>query len=57
LNTPHLVSPELRDRIAQATQALNWVPNGVAKALAFAPHPDDWGDDTDNQSSELRHFD
>jgi LacI family transcriptional regulator len=34
LNTPNLVSPELRDRIAQAAQALNWVPNGVAKALA-----------------------
>ncbi|HEX3400223.1 MAG TPA: LacI family DNA-binding transcriptional regulator [Acetobacteraceae bacterium] len=34
LNTPHLVSPELRDRIAQAALALNWVPNGVAKALA-----------------------
>jgi LacI family transcriptional regulator len=34
LNTPNLVSPELRDRIAQATQELKWVPNGVAKALA-----------------------
>jgi len=34
LNTPDLVSPELRDRIAQATRALNWVPNGIAKALA-----------------------
>ena len=34
LNTPNLVSPELRDRIARAAQALNWVPNGVAKALA-----------------------
>jgi LacI family transcriptional regulator len=34
LNTPNLVSPELRDRIAQATRDLKWVPNGVAKALA-----------------------
>jgi LacI family transcriptional regulator len=34
LNAPHLVSPELRDRIAQATRSLNWVPNGAAKALA-----------------------
>jgi LacI family transcriptional regulator len=34
LNTPNLVSPALRDRIAQATQDLNWVPNGAAKALA-----------------------
>ncbi len=34
LNTPDLVSPALRDRIAQATRDLNWVPNGVAKALA-----------------------
>ena len=34
LNTPNLVSAELRDRIAQAVQDLKWVPNGVAKALA-----------------------
>lgn len=34
LNTPNLVSPELRDRIAQAALDLKWVPNGVAKALA-----------------------
>lgn len=34
LNTPNLVSPALRDRIAQAARDLNWVPNGVAKALA-----------------------
>ncbi len=34
LNTPNLVSPELRDRIAQAARDLKWVPNGVAKALA-----------------------
>lgn len=34
LNTPNLVSPELRDRITQAVQDLKWVPNGVAKALA-----------------------
>ena len=34
LNTPNLVSLELRDRIAQAARDLNWVPNGVAKALA-----------------------
>jgi LacI family transcriptional regulator len=34
LNTPNLVSAELRDRIAQAAQDLKWVPNGVAKALA-----------------------
>lgn len=34
LNMPKLVSPELRDRIAQAVQDLKWVPNGVAKALA-----------------------
>lgn len=34
LNTPALVSPELRDRISRAAQELNWVPNGVAKALA-----------------------
>jgi LacI family transcriptional regulator len=34
LNTPDLVSPELRDRIARAALDLKWVPNGVAKALA-----------------------
>lgn len=34
LNTPNLVSPELRDRIAKAAQDLKWVPNGIAKALA-----------------------
>ncbi len=34
LNTPNLVSQVLRDRIAQASQDLKWVPNGVAKALA-----------------------
>ena len=34
LNTPNVVSPVLRDRIAQAARDLNWVPNGVAKALA-----------------------
>jgi LacI family transcriptional regulator len=34
LNSPNLVSPVLRDRIAQAARDLNWVPNGVAKALA-----------------------
>jgi LacI family transcriptional regulator len=34
LNTPSLVSQVLRDRIAQASQDLQWVPNGVAKALA-----------------------
>jgi LacI family transcriptional regulator len=34
LNAPDLVSIALRERIAHAVQALNWVPNGVAKALA-----------------------
>lgn len=34
LNTPDLVSTELRERVRQAMQELNWVPNGVAKALA-----------------------
>jgi LacI family transcriptional regulator len=34
LNTPNLVSAELRDRIAKAAQDLKWVPNGIAKALA-----------------------
>jgi LacI family transcriptional regulator len=34
LNTPNLVSAELRDRIAQVAMDLNWVPNGIAKALA-----------------------
>ncbi|HEY2617605.1 MAG TPA: LacI family DNA-binding transcriptional regulator [Acetobacteraceae bacterium] len=34
LNSPNLVSRELRDRIAQAARDLKWVPNGVAKALA-----------------------
>lgn len=34
LNAPDLVSPELRERIARAVQELQWVPNGVAKALA-----------------------
>jgi LacI family transcriptional regulator len=34
LNTPNLVSLELRERIALAVQELKWVPNGVAKALA-----------------------
>jgi LacI family transcriptional regulator len=34
LNLPNLVSTELRDRILRAAQELQWVPNGVAKALA-----------------------
>ncbi|HEY6434035.1 MAG TPA: LacI family DNA-binding transcriptional regulator, partial [Acetobacteraceae bacterium] len=34
LNTPDLVSAELRDRISRAALELKWVPNGVAKALA-----------------------
>ena len=34
VNEPRLVSAELRSRVARATQALNWVPNGAAKALA-----------------------
>src|SRR6185437_9369143 len=34
VNTPDLVSPELRDRITRAALELKWVPNGVAKALA-----------------------
>lgn len=34
LNTPGLVSPELRDRVSRAARELKWVPNGVAKALA-----------------------
>lgn len=34
LNMPHLVSDELRERVLQAAQLLNWVPNGAAKALA-----------------------
>ncbi len=34
VNTPGLVSPELRERITRAAQELKWVPNGVAKALA-----------------------
>ena len=34
LNAPDLVSLELRERIARAVQELQWVPNGVAKALA-----------------------
>lgn len=34
LNTPDLVSPALRERIARAALDLKWVPNGVAKALA-----------------------
>lgn len=34
INTPHLVSDELRERVSNASQLLNWVPNGAAKALA-----------------------
>ncbi len=34
LNTPHLVSPQLRERVMKAVAELNWVPNGPAKALA-----------------------
>ena len=34
LNAPDLVSLELRERIGRAVQELQWVPNGVAKALA-----------------------
>lgn len=34
VNVPNLVSSELRERIAHAVQALKWVPNGAAKALA-----------------------
>jgi len=34
INSPDLVSVELRDRVTRAAQVLNWVPNGAAKALA-----------------------
>jgi LacI family transcriptional regulator len=34
LNTPDLVSPQMLDKVLRAAQALNWVPNGAAKALA-----------------------
>jgi LacI family transcriptional regulator len=34
VNSPHLVSEELRDKVSRASQILNWVPNGAAKALA-----------------------
>lgn len=34
INSPHLVSDDLRERVSRASQLLNWVPNGAAKALA-----------------------
>ena len=34
INTPHLVSPKLRERIHQAIDQLGWVPDGTARALA-----------------------
>src|SRR3954447_8070072 len=34
LNSPHLVSQHLRERVMKAVAELNWVPNGPAKALA-----------------------
>jgi LacI family transcriptional regulator len=34
LNSPSLVSPELREKITQAALDLQWVPNAAAKALA-----------------------
>ena len=33
-DAPELVSTELRQRVQHASQVLNWVPNGAAKALA-----------------------
>ena len=33
MNTPDLVSPELRDRIAAVVRELGWVPHGAARAL------------------------
>ena len=34
MNSPELVSPELRERIASVVNRLGWVPHGVARALA-----------------------
>jgi LacI family transcriptional regulator len=34
MNSPELVSPELRERIASVVQRLGWVPHGAARALA-----------------------
>lgn len=34
MNSPELVSPELRERIASVVERLGWVPHGVARALA-----------------------
>lgn len=34
INTPAIVSPDLRERIASAIDVLGWVPDGAAKALA-----------------------
>ncbi|NBS02201.1 MAG: LacI family transcriptional regulator, partial [Rhizobiales bacterium] len=34
INTPHLVSPKLRERINEAIDRLGWVPDGTARALA-----------------------
>lgn len=33
MNSPGLVSPELRDRVAAAVRDLGWVPDGAARAL------------------------
>jgi LacI family transcriptional regulator len=33
VNTPGLVSPELRNRIAAVVRELGWVPHGAARAL------------------------
>ncbi len=33
VNTPELVSPELRDRVAAVVRELGWVPHGAARAL------------------------
>jgi LacI family transcriptional regulator len=34
INTPHLVSAKLRERINEAINRLGWVPDGTARALA-----------------------
>jgi LacI family transcriptional regulator len=34
INSPEMVSPELRGRIAEAVRVLGWVPDGAARALS-----------------------
>jgi len=42
INNPDVVSSDTRDRVKQAMDTLNFVPNSLARSLTSKNHPDHW---------------